>query len=96
MRIKGALADNNGTTYFENELKEELRGAAMKGTLVEGKPACKSKSCWWRFRYRRISKDCGRRNYLETGYTASRQARDRRDYSSGPGSPRHSPRTPSC
>ena len=42
MRIKGALADTNGTTYFENELKDSAV-PPMKGTLVEGKPACKSK-----------------------------------------------------
>jgi len=42
MRIKGALADNNGTTYFENELKDSAV-PPMKGTLLEGKPACKSK-----------------------------------------------------
>jgi hypothetical protein len=42
MRIKGALADNNGTTYFENELKDS-GVPPMKGTLIEGKPACKSK-----------------------------------------------------
>ena len=42
MRIKGALADNNGTTYFENELKDS-GVPPMKGTLLEGKPACKSK-----------------------------------------------------
>jgi hypothetical protein len=42
LRIKGALADSNGTTYFENELKDSAV-PPMKGTLVEGKPACKSK-----------------------------------------------------
>jgi hypothetical protein len=42
MRIKGALADTNGTTYFENELKDS-GVPPMKGTLLEGKPACKSK-----------------------------------------------------
>ena len=42
MRIKGALADTNGTTYFENELKDSAV-PPMKGTLLEGKPACKSK-----------------------------------------------------
>ena len=42
MRIKGALADANGTTYFENELKDS-GVPPMKGTLLEGKPACKSK-----------------------------------------------------
>ena len=42
MRIKGALADTNGATYFENELKDSAV-PPMKGTLLEGKPACKSK-----------------------------------------------------
>jgi hypothetical protein len=42
MRIKGALADTNGTTYFENELKDS-GVPPMKGTLVDAKPACKSK-----------------------------------------------------
>ena len=42
MRIKGALADTNGATYFENELKDSAV-PPMKGTLIEGKPACKSK-----------------------------------------------------
>jgi hypothetical protein len=42
MRIKGALADNNGTTYFDNELKDS-GVPPMKGTLIEGRPACKSK-----------------------------------------------------
>jgi hypothetical protein len=42
MRIKGALADANGTTYFENELKDS-GVPPLKGTLLEGKPACKSK-----------------------------------------------------
>lgn len=42
MRIKGALSDTNGTTYFENELKDS-GVPPMKGTLLEGRPACKSK-----------------------------------------------------
>ena len=42
MRIKGALADTNGATYFESELKDSAV-PPMKGTLIEGKPACKSK-----------------------------------------------------
>jgi hypothetical protein len=42
MRIKGALADTNGAQYFENELKDS-GVPPMKGTLLEGKPACKSK-----------------------------------------------------
>jgi hypothetical protein len=42
MKIKAALADTNGDDYFTNQLK----GAAvpqLKGTLVEAKPACRSK-----------------------------------------------------
>lgn len=42
LRIKGALADANGATYFDNELKDSAV-PPMKGTLLEGKPACKSK-----------------------------------------------------
>ena len=42
MGIKGALADTNGTTYFENELKDSAV-PPLKGTLLEAKPACKSK-----------------------------------------------------
>ena len=42
MRIKGALSDTNGQTYFENELKDSAV-PPLKGTLLEGKPACKSK-----------------------------------------------------
>jgi len=42
MRIKGALADTNGVQYFDNELKDS-GVPPMKGTLTEGKPACKSK-----------------------------------------------------
>jgi len=42
MRIKGALADTNGADYFEKELKDSAV-PPMKGTLLEGKPACKSK-----------------------------------------------------
>ena len=42
MKIKGALADTNGTQYFEGELKDSAV-PPMKGTLVEGRPACKSK-----------------------------------------------------
>src|SRR5260370_33680798 len=43
MRIKGALADTNGTTYFDNELKDTAV-PAMKGTLFEGKPDGTSKA----------------------------------------------------
>jgi len=42
MKIKAALADTNGDDYFNNQLK----GAAvpqLKGTLVDAKPACRSK-----------------------------------------------------
>ena len=42
MKIKGALADPNNPTYFDAELK----GSAvppLKGTLLEGKPACNSR-----------------------------------------------------
>ncbi|MEO8597595.1 MAG: hypothetical protein ABI759_30025 [Candidatus Solibacter sp.] len=42
MRIKGALSDTNGATYFENELKDS-EVPPLKGTLLEGKPSCKSK-----------------------------------------------------
>ena len=36
------MADTNGADYFEKELKDSAV-PPMKGTLVEGKPACKSK-----------------------------------------------------
>ena len=42
MKIKAALQDTNGEDYFTNQLK----GAAvpqLKGTLVDAKPACRSK-----------------------------------------------------
>ena len=42
MKIKGALADPNNPTYFDNDLKDSAV-PPMKGTLVEAKPACKSK-----------------------------------------------------
>jgi hypothetical protein len=42
MRIKGALADTNGSAYFDNELKDSAV-PPLKGTLIEGKPSCKSK-----------------------------------------------------
>ncbi len=41
MKIKAALSDTDGATYFESSLK----GAAvpkLKGTLIDAKPACKS------------------------------------------------------
>jgi hypothetical protein len=48
MGIKGQLADTNGQQYFEGQLKDAdvagQNGArALKGTIVEGKPACRSK-----------------------------------------------------
>jgi hypothetical protein len=42
MKIKGALADPNNPTYFDTELKDSAV-PPLKGTLIEGKPACKSK-----------------------------------------------------
>jgi hypothetical protein len=42
MKIKGALADTDGAQYFESQLKDS-GVPPMKGTLIEGKPACKSK-----------------------------------------------------
>jgi hypothetical protein len=42
MKIKGALADPNNPTYFDTELKDSAV-PPMKGTLIEGKPSCKSK-----------------------------------------------------
>jgi hypothetical protein len=42
MKIKGALADPNNPTYFDTELKDSAV-PPMKGTLLEGKPACKSR-----------------------------------------------------
>jgi hypothetical protein len=42
MKIKGALADTGGEQYFETQLKDS-QVPPLKGTLVEGKPACKSK-----------------------------------------------------
>jgi hypothetical protein len=42
MRIKGALADTNGATYFDSELKDS-GVPPLKGTLLDAKPACKSK-----------------------------------------------------
>ena len=42
MRIKGALADTNGAAYFESDLKDH-DVPPLKGTLLEGKPACRSK-----------------------------------------------------
>jgi hypothetical protein len=48
MGIKSQLADTNGQQYFEGQLKDAdvagQNGAkALKGTIVEGKPACRSK-----------------------------------------------------
>ena len=42
MGIKGALADTNGAQYFETDLKDHDI-PPLKGTLLEGKPACRSK-----------------------------------------------------
>jgi hypothetical protein len=42
MRIKGALADTNGATYFDSELKDS-GVPPLKGMLLDAKPACKSK-----------------------------------------------------
>ena len=42
MKIKGQLADANGEQYFEGQLKSADL-PPLKGTLVEAKPACKSK-----------------------------------------------------
>src|SRR5439155_17127457 len=41
MRIKGALSDTNGNTYFENELNDSAV-PPLNGTLLDGKPACRS------------------------------------------------------
>jgi len=48
MGIKGQLADTNGQQYFEGQLKDAdvagQNGArALKGVLMEAKPACRSK-----------------------------------------------------
>jgi hypothetical protein len=48
MGIKGQLADTNGEQYFTGSLKDaDVKGQngakALKGTLVDAKPACKSK-----------------------------------------------------
>jgi hypothetical protein len=41
MKVKGALADTNGEAYFASTLKDSAV-PKLKGTLVEGKPACRS------------------------------------------------------
>ena len=41
MKIKGALADTGGEQYFET--MKDTQVPALKGTLLEGRPACKSK-----------------------------------------------------
>jgi hypothetical protein len=41
MKVKGALADTNGEAYFASSLKDTAV-PKLKGTLVEGKPACRS------------------------------------------------------
>jgi hypothetical protein len=48
MGIKGSLADTNGDQYFSGSLKDtDVKGEggtkALKGTLVEAKPECRSK-----------------------------------------------------
>ncbi len=47
LRIKAQLADVNGQQYFEGQLKDlDVAGQgarALKGTVVEGRPACRSK-----------------------------------------------------
>ncbi len=48
MGIKGQLSDANGQQYFEGQLKDaDVAGQggkrALKGTVVEGRPACRSK-----------------------------------------------------
>ena len=42
MKIKGALSDTNGDQYFELQLKNSAV-PQLKGTVVGGKPACRSK-----------------------------------------------------
>jgi len=42
MKVKGALSDTNGEAYFASSLKDSSV-PKLKGTLVEGKPACRSK-----------------------------------------------------
>lgn len=42
MGIKGQLADANGEQYFESQLKD-AKVPKLKGVVVEGKPACRSK-----------------------------------------------------
>ena len=48
MGIKGQLSDVNGQQYFEGQLKDaDVAGQggarALKGTIVEARPACRSK-----------------------------------------------------
>jgi hypothetical protein len=42
MKIKGALADTNGEQYFESSFKDS-QAPPFKGTLLDGRPACRSK-----------------------------------------------------
>lgn len=42
MKIKAQLADTNGQQYFDTQLKDAAV-PQLRGTLVEGKPACHSK-----------------------------------------------------
>jgi hypothetical protein len=48
LNIKGQLADTNGDQYFQDALKEhdmsgENGAKLLRGTLVDAKPACRSK-----------------------------------------------------
>jgi hypothetical protein len=47
MGIRGQLSDTNGQQYFDGQLKDAdvhgENGRALKGMIVEGKPACRSK-----------------------------------------------------
>ncbi|HLK66839.1 MAG TPA: hypothetical protein VKU19_25575 [Bryobacteraceae bacterium] len=42
MKIKAALADTNGTEYFESQLKNSAV-PQLRGTLISAKPACRPK-----------------------------------------------------
>lgn len=42
LKIKGALAAADGVSYFDNQLKNAAV-PKLRGTVVEGKPACRSK-----------------------------------------------------
>ena len=66
MQNEGALADNNGTTYFENELKDSAV-PPMKGTLVEGKPGMQVQRVVGGDSVAGSARSSGGGNYLETG-----------------------------